>query len=64
MKNLKRLDDKEANMFLLELILNVVYLYLLAVFIILMVFAAISIPIWIVILFINFVSWLVKKIIK
>ena len=51
-------------MFLLELILNVVYLYLLAIFIILMVFATISIPIWIVILFINFVGWLVKKIIK
>lgn len=51
-------------MFLLELILNVVYLYLLAIFIIIMVFATISIPIWIVILFINFVGWLVKKIIK
>ena len=51
-------------MFLLELILNVVYLYLLAVFIIIMVFAVIGIPIWIVILFINFVGWLVKKIIK
>jgi hypothetical protein len=51
-------------MLLLELILNVVYLYLLAVFIIIMVFAVISIPIWVVILFINFVSWLVKKIIK
>ena len=51
-------------MFLLELILNVVYLYLLAIFIILIAFSVISIPIWIVILFINFVSWLVKKIIK
>ena len=51
-------------MFLLELILNVVYLYLLAVFIIIMVFATICIPILIVILFVNFVGWLVKKIIK
>lgn len=51
-------------MFLLELILNVVYLYLLAIFIILIAFSVISIPIWIVILFINFVGWLVKKIIK
>lgn len=48
-------------MFLLELILNVVYLYLLAVFIIIMVFATICIPIWIVISFVNFVGWLVKK---
>lgn len=51
-------------MFLLELILNVVYLYLLAVFIIIMVFSAICIPIWIVILFVNFVGWLVRKIVK
>ena len=51
-------------MFLLELILNVVYLYLLAIFIIIMVFATICIPIWIVILFVNFVNWLVKKFIK
>ena len=51
-------------MFLLELILNIVYLYLLAIFIILIAFSVISIPIWIVILFINFVGWLVKKIIK
>ena len=51
-------------MFLLELFLNVVYLYLLAIFIILIAFSVISIPIWIVILFINFVGWLVKKIIK
>lgn len=51
-------------MFLLELILSIIYLYLLAVFIIIMAFAVISIPIWVVILFINFVSWLVKKIIK
>ena len=48
-------------MFLLELILNVVYLYLLAIFIIIMVFATICIPIWIVILFVNFVGRLVKK---
>lgn len=51
-------------MFLLELILNIIYLYLLAIFIIIMAFAVISIPIWIVILFINFVGWLVEKIIK
>ena len=51
-------------MFLLELILNVVYLYLLAVFIIIMVFVTICIPIWIVILFVNFIGWLVKKIVK
>ena len=51
-------------MFLLELILNVVYLYLLAIFIILIAFSVISIPIWIVILFINFVGWLVKKIVE
>ena len=51
-------------MILLELILNVAYLYLLAVFIIIMAFAAMSIPIWIVILFINFVGWLVKKIVE
>lgn len=51
-------------MFLLELILNIIYLYLLAIFIILIAFSVISIPIWIVILFINFVGWLVKKIIK
>lgn len=49
-------------MFLLELILNIIYLYLLAIFIILIAFSVISIPIWIVILFINFVGWLVKKI--
>ncbi len=48
-------------MFLLELILNIVYLYLLAIFIIIMVFSVICIPIWIVILFVNFVGWLVKK---
>ena len=48
-------------MILLELILNIIYLYLLAIFIIIMVFAVISIPIWMVILFINFVGWLVKK---
>ena len=51
-------------MFLLELILNIVYLYLLAIFIIIMVFAAISIPLWIVILFVNFIGWLVKKIVE
>lgn len=51
-------------MFLLELILNMIYLYLLVTFIIIMVFAVISIPIWIVILFVNFVGWLVRKIIK
>ena len=51
-------------MFLLELILNIVYLYLLAIFIILIAFSVISIPIWIVILFINFVGWLVKKIVE
>ena len=51
-------------MFLLELILSVIYLYLLAIFIIIMVFSVICIPIWIVILFVNFVGWLVKKIIK
>ena len=48
-------------MFLLELILNIIYLYLLAIFIIIMVFSVICIPIWIVILFINFVGRLVKK---
>ena len=51
-------------MFLLELVLNTVYLYLLAVFIIIMVFATICIPIWIVILFVNFVGWLVRKIVE
>lgn len=51
-------------MFLLELILSIIYLYLLAIFIIIMAFSVICIPIWIVILFVNFVGWLVKKIIK
>lgn len=51
-------------MFLLELILNVVYLYLLAIFIILIAFSTICIPIWILILLVNCVGWLVKKVIE
>lgn len=51
-------------MILLELILNMIYLYLVAIFIIIMVFAVISIPLWIVILFVNFVGWIVRKIVK
>lgn len=51
-------------MILLELILNMIYLYLVAIFIIIMIFAAISIPLWIVILFVNFVGWIVRKIVK
>ena len=51
-------------MFLLELVLNVVYLYIMAIFIILMVFATIYIPIWILILLVNCEGWLVKKVIE
>lgn len=51
-------------MFLLELILNIVYLYIIAIFIIIMVFAIICIPIALLIAIVNFVGWLTEKIVE